>query len=635
MYYDKLSDLGIKLTRHYGSEKTKCPKCHDGRKNKQDKSLSVNITTGEYNCHNTGCDFKGNVRSDFKAQTIRKYEKPPQDVLNNIELRDKVVSWFAARSIAEATLQHFKIFCKKEWMPQTQKEESCICFPYIRDADIVNIKFRDGAKNFKMVKDAELIFFNLNSLRDRKKAIVLEGEIDCMAAWECGYGHEAIADEQGVVSNPKSEYAVLSVPNGASKGNQRIEYLDNCAEWFLGVEEIIVATDGDDAGVQLKDELIRRFGVERCRFVVYPSAQVVPLQNNLKRRCKDLNEVKQYLGVGEVDKCITEAQAIPIEGIHYVEDIFPAMLDNFRRGVNMGESTHIGEMDDYFRWKFGDVNLWTGYANAGKTTWVIYCMLVKSIESGWKWGIFSPENYPANDFYDDIVEMYCGKWLDNMGENEYTKACEFINQHFFYVYPDDEHDISSINEKFRYLVMKKGINGVLLDPWNQLDHVQKAYEREDQYISRQLKDIKRFALHNKIIYNIIAHPIKPQKESDKSYPVVEMYDISGGSMWGNKTDSIISYYRPNSHVNPESPEVEVHVKKIKRKRTGGKKGMFEVLHLWAIKRFVDPMTRLPYCDPYKENIHKQDLTQSNLWYNKDDKPKTDDDLKPDEDDMPF
>jgi hypothetical protein len=32
----------------------------------------------------------------------------------------------------------------------------------------------------------------------------------------------------------------------------------------------------------------------------------------------------------------------------------------------------------------------------------------------------------------------------------------------------------------------KGVDGVVIDPWNQLDHNQKAYQREDQYLSECL-----------------------------------------------------------------------------------------------------------------------------------------------------
>ena len=227
MYYDKLSDLGIKLTRRSGNVKTKCPQCSDGRKNKTDMPLSVNITEGEYNCHN--CGWKGNVRSFERKRQTKKYEKPPQDVLNNILLKDKVVEWFGKRGISKTTLDKFMIFSKEEFMPQTQKKESCICFPYFRDGEMVNIKYRDAKKNFKLVKDAELIFYNLSAIGEKKSVVIVEGEIDCLSVYESGYGqqYDKIVleknEETGEVlkeeNNPLGETVCVSVPNGASKGN--------------------------------------------------------------------------------------------------------------------------------------------------------------------------------------------------------------------------------------------------------------------------------------------------------------------------------------------------------------------------------------------------------------------------------
>jgi twinkle protein len=597
MYYDKLFDLGIKLSRRSGSEKTKCPQCSDGRKNKNDKPLSVNITTGEYNCHN--CGFKGNVRAHERKREHKDYQKPPADVLKNIQLKEEVVSWFWQRNVSRGTLDRFMIFAKREWMPQTQKEESCIGFPYMRDGDLVNIKFRDGRKNFKMVKDAELIFYNLPSIGDKKFCIITEGEIDCMSLFEAGFGVDKQISEDGELLNDEfSKWGIVSVPNGASKGNQKLEYLDNCSDWFLGLHEIVIATDGDEAGELLKEELIRRLGVERCKLISYPYEEVVPTRDGRKRRCKDLNEVLQYLGKEVVINTINNAEAIPIDGVYYLEDIFPSMIENFKKGVELAPTTRFNTMDDFFRWKKGDINLFVGYGNHGKTFFALQLMLTKSIWDGWKWAVFSPENYPANDFYDDLVEMYVGKWLDNMTEQEYTDACHFISEHIFYVYPDDAHDLGSINERFRHLVLKKGIDGVIVDPFNQLDHNQKAYQREDQYLSDVLKDIKRFALLNKICYNIVAHPKNPSdKNQDKSLPVVDMYDIAGGAMWGNKVDQIISYYRPQFHVNKNDPNVQVYIQKLKRKRTGGKLGDFPLVLIWGNKRYADPISNQIPCDP--------------------------------------
>jgi hypothetical protein len=220
------------------------------------------------------------------------------------------------------------------------------------------------------------------------------------------------------------------------------------------------------------------------------------------------------------------------------------------------------------------------------TTFLMQLMIMKSMYDGWKWAIFSPENFPANDFYNDMIEMYVGKWIGHMTEQEYSDACDFLNDHIFYVYPDNEHDIVSIHEKFRYLVLKCGVDGVVLDPFNQLDHLQKNFEREDMYLSRILKDIKRFALSNGINYNIVAHPKTPKYNEDRSLPVVDMYDIAGGAMWGNKVDQIISYYRPNFHLDKNDPNVDIHIQKLKRKRTGGKLGFFSAMLNWQTKRYL-------------------------------------------------
>ncbi len=597
MYYDQLSNLGIKLRRRSGQEKTTCPQCSESRRNKKDTSLSVNITEGTYNCHH--CSWKGSVKQFQQKEMKKKFEKPDQSMLKSISLNEKVVAYSKARGISEETLKRFMIHAKEEWMPQTQKKERCIVFPYIRSGELINAKFRDGAKNFRLCKDAEMTFFGMQTLDGKHCAIITEGEWDALAAYESGFGknYETVADKDGVVvEHDLGRWAVLSVPNGASMGSQKLEYLDNCSDWLSSIDEFVIATDGDEAGISLRDELVRRLGVEKCRILHYPSDAVISNTDGSKRACKDLNEVLLVFGKDALISLVNESDALPVDGITYLGDIFPTMLENFRNGVKLSPTTRFGDFDEYFRWKKGDINVVIGYGNHGKTTFWLQMMLTKSIYDGWKWAIFSPENYPANDFYDDLVEMYAGKWLDKMDEKEYVEACGFVNDHIFYVYPENEHDIESIHEKFRYLILKKGCDGVMIDPFNQLDKVQKPYERDDQYIGNVLKDIKRFALLNAVSYNIVMHPKNPSYNSDKSLPVVDMYDIAGGAMTGNKSDQIISYYRPNFHLDKNDPNVQVHIQKLKRRRTGGKLGQFEIKLNWSTKRYSD-MFDHTYCDP--------------------------------------
>lgn len=602
MYFDKLSDLGIKLRRRSGQEKTTCPQCSESRRNKKEPCLSVNITEGTYNCHN--CGWKGAVKHFQANRENKKYEKPPQDMLRHIELSDKIVEYAKSRAISKPTLEKFMIHGKEEWMPQTQKKERCIVFPYVRNTELVNAKYRDGNKNFKLVKDAELILFGMQTLEGRHCAIITEGEFDALAAYEAGFSNEyqPIANADGeIIEHDLGRWAILSVPNGASKGSLKMEYLDNCSDFLRGIDEFVIATDNDEAGITLKDELVRRLGAEKCRILSYPNESIVQEKTGAKRGCKDLNEVLVFFGKEKVQELILNAQSIPVQGIYYVEDVFESMLENFRKGIVLAPTTRFGEFDNLFRWKKGEINLFTGYANWGKTFFVLQLMLTKSLYDGWKWAIFSPENYPANDFYDDLVEMYAGKFINEMTEEEYVLACGFLNDHLFYVYPDNDHDIESIHEKFRYLILKKGVDGVLIDPFNQLDKNQKPYERDDQFLSLILKDIKRFALLNQVSYNIIAHPKNPTYGQGKELPVVDVYDLHGGSMWGNKCDNIITYHRPNFHIEKKDPMVKVYVQKVKRKRTGGNHGEIDLKLVWSKKRYCDMYDNF-FLDPYKAKM---------------------------------
>ena len=78
-----------------------------------------------------------------------------------------------------------------------------------------------------------------------------------------------------------------------------------------------------------------------------------------------------------------------------------------------------------------------------------------------------------------------------------------------------------------------------------------------------------------------------------------MYDLHGGAMWGNKSDNIIIYHRPNFHENPSDPMVDIHVRKVKRKRTGGKHGNLRIKLNWNTKRYESEWGTEIYLDPQR------------------------------------
>src|SRR5690606_16265967 len=126
---------------------------------------------------------------------------------------------------------HAKVTQGMEWMPQTKREEKVICFNYFLDDELVNVKYRDARKNFKLYKGAEKILYNLDSIRLAKEAILVEGEWEVLSFIEAGV------------------YNVASVPNGFNlQGTVNLDYLDNYLEYFDNKEKIYLCFDNDEAG---------------------------------------------------------------------------------------------------------------------------------------------------------------------------------------------------------------------------------------------------------------------------------------------------------------------------------------------------------------------------------------------------
>ena len=177
MYRQELSEVGIDLKQTSGITKVKCPKCHSTRKNKSDRSLSVNIDKGLYNCHN--CGWAGNVRFKSKPE----YTIPEKE---NANVSERVLKYFESRGITEPTLVHWKVGESLEYMPQVQKNRRVINFNYYRNNKLINVKYRDSEKNFKMTAGAELIFYGLDNIKDSDTIYIVEGEMDALSLHEAG-----------------------------------------------------------------------------------------------------------------------------------------------------------------------------------------------------------------------------------------------------------------------------------------------------------------------------------------------------------------------------------------------------------------------------------------------------------------
>ena len=369
---------------------------------------------------------------------MRKVEYVKPKYNNQTSLTDKVMKYFEGRGISQDCVKRNKISEDEVYMPQVQEKRKVIRFNYFRDDECVNVKFRDSEKNFKQVAGAEKVFYGLDDIKDNDEAIIVEGEFDKLSF-----------DTIGLTN-------CVSVPDGAPNANAKnveakFSYLDNCYEYFENKKKIYIAVDNDANGRRLLDELSRRLGRDRCWIVDFPEG------------CKDSNDVLMTHGEKALYECYEDARAYPVEGVFGVDSVEEMLWDSYYNGKEKGVTTGYNSLDPHYTLRGAEFDVFTGIPGHGKTSFCLQLMLNSSILYGWKWGVFSPENYPINELYETLIEMYIGTTSDiesdhRMTVNEYRAGMTFINKHFFVVYPEESFSLDIILERFRYLVHAKGIN---------------------------------------------------------------------------------------------------------------------------------------------------------------------------------
>ena len=514
MNADKLIKIGIDLRNKWSGEvKTTCPKCAHQRKKKNDPSLGVNIDDGVWKCHH--CGWSGSVN-----QYVRPESRP-------LVKTEGIFAYFTKRGIKSETVTHFKVSEGNEWMPQDQKEHKVICFNYFLEDDLINIKFKTSDKMFKMVKDARKIPYNINSIKDKSYVIICEGEEECMVWHQSGLS------------------SVVSVPNGASKNNNNLEWLDSVYDLFEG-KVIYLATDNDEPGRKLGEDLARRFDSSDIRIIRFSE--------------KDANDCLKLYGEDYVKRLYEEAQHLAIKEIAVVDDFMETILSYQENGFPIGDKVNMPETDKHLSWNRGELVVVSGIPTMGKTTWLDYMYTRLSQINGWKFGIFSPENMAPLKIM-RLAEQLSGKAVTQMNREELNRMLAIIKTRFYFFNTEKMEDftLGALLKTAKTMVKRYGIDCLCLDPFNYIDNPSKEESTHDR-AGDLLRELKKFAVHHDINVTLVAHP-KKQDKTGGQYNVPRMYDIAQSSHFYNVPDVGIIVHR--TFVDGVNDPVEVFVQKIK------------------------------------------------------------------------
>ena len=515
-----------------GKREGVCPLCSHTRqpKNQKAKCAMYDWDRGLGTCMNCNEVFQLHTFKR-KSDSLKEYTKP--EWKNNTSLSDNAIKWFESRGISQKTLVKMKITEGKEFMPQTGKNENTIQFNYFINNELINIKYRDGRKNFKLVKGAEKVFYNIDRTIGHDYIVIVEGEMDALSFVESGIE------------------PVVSVPNGATINNTNLDYLDSCIDYFETKEKIILAVDADEAGLALKQELIRRLGAERCFTVEFGVH-------------KDANEFLMENGRSNLAGVITKAKPVPIENVVTLKDINEELEEFIYEGFKPGYQIGLNNFDSIFSTYTGQFITVTGVPSSGKSDFVDRMVVGYYLKYGWKTAFASPENKPTFLHTHKLIRKI-GGWMpnkDDIGTERWNNVISKVNDNFYFI-ENERYDLDAVLSKGAELVKRKGIKCLVVDPYNKVKMQGASAMSIPDATMEYLTRIEAFAKKYDVLVIIVAHPTKMYKKEDGTIDEPTMYSIKGGGEWYDA-----SYHGLLVHRNYEQKTVKVKVLKVKFQNLG-------------------------------------------------------------------
>lgn len=471
--------------------------------------------------------------------------------LNPVHLK-----WFEKRGISQSNVESMGIYSGQqrqtgegefEIVPHPNGE--ILVFPFYRGGQIVNEKYRGPQKRFFQKRGGLKCFYNADILAEpalhegRYPLTIVEGEMDLLAVKQAG--------------NP----FVVSVPDGAPPplregvshesgpidpdNDTKYEFIYRDWENLKKIKRIVIATDADEPGKRLAEELVRRLGRSRCSFVTFPEG------------CKDFNDLIRDGDLAAVPEVIARAKPYPVSGVYRLEDLPDEPPIN-------PVSTGFGQLDPYLKLFYPSFVVVTGFAGSGKSSWTNQMVANLATLHGWPIAIASFEMRIRPFVTDTLAAAY-----RDMGGRMNTD--EWINNNFVFLAPEpgddnDNFDIDWLIDKAITAVVRYGIRVLVIDPWNEIEHAVKRGESLTDYTGRAIRALKRFGREFEVMVIVVAHPTKAA--ANKAPEDVSLYDVSDSAHFANKADFGIVIARA---VGTES-DSHILIKKVRYQPMTGKNG---------------------------------------------------------------
>jgi twinkle protein len=521
---DSLDDFVREFT---SDSRENCPACSSDRKKKNQKTLSISVKPDAivYMCWH--CGISGGTKRErfYEAYMDKpKVTKIPTQLNSNV---DTIKEFFQDRGVNLTDLNKLpRITTGRQYFNSLGEERDAVGFVYGDCAEPQAIKWRAVGDKAFTSSGAARSFYGVDQLEDDDELIIVEGECDVIALASVGIR---------AVSCPNGAPAKVSQKRVDPEEDTKFSYIWEERDRIERCKKIILATDNDAAGEALAEEIARRVGRAKCWRVQFPDA------------IKDANDAVRSLGADQTRAIFAKPTPVPLSGVYGAESYRETVKEIYSKGHGRGTSTGIAALDNLFTIAEGQLSVVTGHPGSGKSEMIDQIMINLAENNSWKFAVCSFENPPAvhiAKLLEKVISKpFYGGLAPRMSEDEVEKGIDFIDSHFVFLESKDGGmaTIDSVIDRTRQAVMRLGVRGLVIDPYNYID--MGSDESEHTQISYMLSKITSFAKAHGIHVWFVAHPQKMYPREDGSYSVPKGMNISGSAAWFAKADLGITVHR--------------------------------------------------------------------------------------------
>ncbi len=273
-------------------------------------------------------------------------------------------------------------------------------------------------------------------------------------------------------------------------------------------------------------------------------------------------------------------------------DILPDVQELWKSGLPPGSPTGWIVLDRHYTVSAGQLTVVTGWPSSGKSEF-LDAMLVNLSLHGWRFAMFSAENQPVSLHIAKLMEKFARKPFgagpnERISFDELSEISDEIATSFRFFECSTEQlgipEILSGAERYFETIEPDAKRGLVIDPWNEIEHWRPIGLSETEYVSQSLSRIRNWGRAMKCHVWIVAHPAKQIREKGLlPEPTPDM--ISGSQHWWNKPDCCLCIVR--NFADPDSRVVDILVQKVRFKHIG-RPGRIQLIYDRVTGRYHEP-----------------------------------------------